>query len=127
VSKKCQTGKRGFHSEEHAKAALTRVQQSGDRRAKMPRRVYQCEHCHRWHFTASTVDPRRPGSPGEPPAPAPKPTRLEQAETDRAALERIILACIADGCGTCMHSAAWGRYKIDRMGRDQTTTEGKPA
>lgn len=130
MSKKCRTGKRGFRSEQQAKDALTAISQDArgendpDRRAT-PNRYYPCGHCHRWHLTSAP-----PVELPEAHYPRPhrhEPTELEQALEDVRELEGIVKACIADGCGSCMHSAAYGAYKIRHMGRElqPTTTEGE--
>jgi len=127
---KCRTGKKAYRSFDQAKSALTRIHQSGPmiEDGKIPRRAYICPHCHRYHLTAGLVANVFAEDGSEPPEPPRKLTPLEQAEADRDALEAIVRACIADGCGSCMHSVAWGRYQIDRMGRDrelQTAMEGR--
>jgi tRNA(Ile)-lysidine synthase TilS/MesJ len=48
----CRTGKSPFHDQAAAKAAITRIRQSGEQRDKTPTRAYLCEFCHRWHLTS---------------------------------------------------------------------------
>lgn len=108
---KCRTGKRGWRDEAQAKNQLTRILQSGDQRKVMPKRIYQCEFCHHWHFTSRDETPGHFRERKEAPQ-RPDLTPLEQAEADRDALEGIVRRCIADGCGMCMHDPAWGAFRI---------------
>jgi hypothetical protein len=120
----CQTGKKLFRSEEQAKRALTLIRQHENDGKGIPSRYYECPFGpgRHYHLTSQTLRDyggilRYPREP-EPPAEL---TPLEKAERDRDTLERIVRKCIAEGCGTCMHSSDWGRFLIEHM---TTTTEG---
>jgi hypothetical protein len=112
---RCRTGKRTYRDEEQAKAALTRIRQGSEKRAETPTRYYECEFCTKFHLTSATSKGPVRGEwegGGRPPRNAPKPPTPSTPEQEIATLESIIDSCIASGCGSCMHSAAWGAYRI---------------
>jgi hypothetical protein len=111
---KCRTGKRRYRYEQDAKKALTRIHQTGEKRANTPVRAYPCGMCGGWHLThqdgdgASTAVEPRPAPPQPPPR-----TPLEEAEMDRSILEGVILRAIARG-DEALYDPAWGEYRIRR-------------
>lgn len=56
--KACRTGKKQYHDESEAKQARQNIKGHlavGNLRdtGRVPRRVYQCNWCHKWHLTST--------------------------------------------------------------------------
>lgn len=58
------TGKAKYTSPERAERAMEKLWREGNdgRHGRMPRKVYECEHCGWWHLSSSVQDERAAGA-----------------------------------------------------------------